>query len=156
MSSSRLVVGLLRKHGKRKESSVIEVLEIKDNQQIKIRKWSLSHLDKVWARTSDTISGHPSDDRLGLPLASRPRRNKQRPLKAHKAKATLRTGPTRSILKSSQTMTEQRHNFTLQSQAIPEMVWKRLRQHESESPVGPRYTTAPSHPNNSTIETFQR
>ena len=94
--------------GKGDEGTVIEILEIKDQTQIRIRKWSLNHLDKVWARTSDTISWHPPDDRRGRPPTSCPRRNQTWTPKAHKAKTALRLGPPRSTLQSSHVRTTKR------------------------------------------------
>ena len=94
--------------GKEDEGTVIEILEIKDQKQIRIRKWSLNHLDKVWARTSDTISWHPPDDRRERSPTSCPKRNKNWTLKAHKAKTALRLGPPRSTIQSSHVRTTKR------------------------------------------------
>jgi hypothetical protein len=94
--------------GKGDEGTVIEILEIKDQKQIIIWKRSLNHLDKVWARTSDTISWHPSDDQRGCLPTSCSRRNKNWTLKAHKAKAALSLGLPRSTIQSSHVRTTKR------------------------------------------------
>ena len=50
--------------------TVTEILEIQDQGQLRVRKWSLLSMDQAWPKTSDTISWYPPDDRQGLPPTS--------------------------------------------------------------------------------------
>ena len=42
--------------GKGDAGTVIEILEIQDQGQLRVRKWSLLSMDQAWPKTSDTIS----------------------------------------------------------------------------------------------------
>ena len=56
--------------GKGDTGTVIEILEIQDQGQLRVQKWSLLSMDQTWPKTSDTISWYPPDDRQGLPPTS--------------------------------------------------------------------------------------
>ena len=86
--------------GKGDAGTVIEILEIQDQGQLRVRKWSLLSMDQTWPKTSDTISWYPPDDRQGLPPTSCTRTTKPKQTEqARKVQPILQVGP-RSILKS--------------------------------------------------------
>ena len=81
--------------------TVIEILEIQDQGQLRVRKWSLLSMDQTWPKTSDTISWYPPDDNQGFPPTSCTRTTKPKHLKqSRKVQPILQVWP-RSILKSA-------------------------------------------------------